>query len=392
MASPSSGLIESTNARLAADPRYQAALQQYRQAVAAAPPKPTVNDLRSNDSSDVAEGETRPEVLAAKQELGKTVAGIVKEYNLPGQPQAWLYDPDRGAVVYEEDHSLRNIGIAFGAIALGGALAGVAGSGAAGGAALPSSTVGLAGSGFGAVPATAGTIGLGGTAAGVGAGVAGGTAATGAGVGAAGTGGTLAATSTAPAVGGFATGTAASGAVPAASAGGSAAGTGGVMGKLGSLGWSNLIGAGTQLGGAYLQSRATGKAAELEAQAQKDALDFLKARDARDYADQAPYRALGANSANSLGHYLGFAPTPEQAPIPAAPGVNVGDPRLGTRQPVTMRYPKTGEVGQVKPQDVAHWQKLGAEIIGSPVAPPSASMPPASRGMTLSDALTHRMA
>lgn len=159
---------------------------------------------------------------------------------------------------------------------------------------------------------------------------------------------------------------------------GIAAGTGGtVAGALGSIGWSNLIGAGTQIGGAAIQAHAAGKASDAEAQSQREALDFLKERDKRDYADQAPYRALGANAANSLGHYLGFpsAPAAQGASVedllaggaktrpPDAPITGVAIPRGSDpkTQLVTM-HDSTGMERQVPSKDVMRLLAMGATL------------------------------
>lgn len=218
--------------------------------------------------------------------------------------------------------------------------------------------------------ATIATMGAAGAFSGAAAGAAGGGA--GAGGAAAGTaaatGGTLAATSTVPVVGSLAAGGVASGAVPAAlAAGGTAAGVGGavasgtaagtaagtggsvantagVIGKLG--GWGSLIGIGSQFAGQYLQNRsnnqaldrqiaASERAAEIEAQSQREALDFAKAAYGREQEQLAPYVGAGGAAVSKLSELMGlgtpppYKPLPVQAPIPAAPGVMVGDPRLG---------------------------------------------------------------
>jgi len=352
------------NARLKADPRYQAAKRAYDAAVAAAPPRPTVNDLRSNDAAEVAEGETRPEIIAAKQSLGKVVNSIVQEYGLPGQPQAWLFDPDKGQVVYEEDHSLRNIGIALGAIALAGAA-----TAAYGGAAVPAATTPAAATGTG----------------------------------------TLAATTTAPTLGALTTGGVASGAVPSALASGGAVVPAAATGGLGSLGWASLAAnVGSQAVGAYLNARANNRATDAEAQANKDALDFTKEVYATERADSAPYRAIGANSVAALGSLMGF-PSAQQAaqaqqgqPLPGAtpthiiPGQNFpsswvpGSPfAAGGAQSAMVTMRKGDEVSQVPQKDVAHWQSLGAEVVSGPT-PTAPVMPRAPQAPTLDNLMGGR--
>ncbi len=193
--------------------------------------------------------------------------------------------------------------------------------------------------------------------------------------GAAGTGagGTLAATTTAPLVGSLAAGGVASGAVPAALAAGSgaaAAGGGAALGAssgLGALGWASLAGnVGSQAVGAYLQN----KGINAEAEGNREALDFTKKVYEQERADSAPYRALGQGSVQTLAQLMGQPQAPQgynpnapqgpnQAPPPAAPGVNVGDPRLGAG--VLMVAP-TGEEKLVPSDQVQHWISKGASV------------------------------
>lgn len=151
-------IVAQANARLQADPRFQAALQQYRQATALIPPAPTILQDRQGEGDD-SSSQARQ---AAKMQFAQQVQPLLQEYQLPGQPQAWLIDPDAGQLVYEEDHSLRNIGIAFGLIALSGGLTSAFGPAAGVPGAVP------AAAGPGAAAATPAVAGPGAAVAGLG--------------------------------------------------------------------------------------------------------------------------------------------------------------------------------------------------------------------------------
>lgn len=139
----------------------------------------------------------------------------------------------------------------------------------------------------------------------------------------------VASQSVAAAGGASAAGAGAAGAAAGTAAGGVAAGTtaaatGGAVAAGSSL-WGyvapSIIGAGAQLGGAYLQSRSNSKAAELEAQGTKAALDWAKEQAALERGDLAPYRALGVQGISKL-QELGGLTSPPGNPVPQAQNPN----------------------------------------------------------------------
>lgn len=144
------------------------------------------------------------------------------------------------------------------------------------------------------------------------------------------------------------------------------------------------------------QADAANRAAELEYQAQQDALRFMRDEAAMMRQDQAPYRALGAGAVNSLAHLTGIpmGGGSPQAPAPQ-PAMGSGMP-TGPTPPFTVRPPAAlpsaadtkraritgapnmaglgahtvqmmapnGEVEAVPMDQVAHFEKLGAKRVG----------------------------
>jgi len=174
---------------------------------------------------------------------------------------------------------------------------------------------------------------------------------------------------------------------------------GGVGKFLGSGLGSTLIGTAGSLIGAGIQSSGISKAAEIEAQFQREALAYEKQRDqylqgleAQRYGEfnqrLQPYMNLGQSAGARMAQILGLDPS-QFAPAQTWPGVTgsetgalqsdmhqrgpatPGGPAQGTAVPrpgmtsqmVTMRGPD-GSTKQVPQTDVSHYTSLGAQVIG----------------------------
>lgn len=190
-------------------------------------------------------------------------------------------------------------------------------------------------------------------------------------------------------------GAAAGGAAAGAGAGGVGIGETGATIGLGSLGakvapivkgaagglWSKLaspfvttaITAGTGLLGTKMKVDADKKAAEIEAQAAKEALDWQKGVYAQRQEQLAPAIGVGRGATLALGDLMGI-PTPAggyHAPPPPGPtpvgsgqtpaaAANASAP--ATPQTVQMRAP-TGQVQPVPVDQVEHYKQLGATVV-----------------------------
>ncbi len=164
-----------------------------------------------------------------------------------------------------------------------------------------------------------------------------------------------------------------------------------------------IAAAGSSIAGAKMASGATKDAAKTQAASADKALAIQKQMYDQTRTDEAPYRQLGAGAVGLLGQGLGlpaqqqtWAPAPATAAQPAAPaaasgggflgglghalgaltppglphlpGTGGGSPQPGQAQTASGYVQMKSPTGQVKPVasgDVAHYQQLGAQIVGN---------------------------
>ncbi len=362
--------IDAVNQYMRATPWYQELIRSFGQ---------TPDNVHLNDQQ-------KQQVIRAAQ-----ANGIIVDEGHNGQ------EVDDSGNFAAKSHALRNTIIVAGIAAATLATLGAAGvfSGAAGAAAgaVPESTLASLGGGVGAAaadvgagalaPAVAGGAGLagveGGAAglssgalAGLGSGAMGATAVPGLAGGVA---------STAAGLGGAAANDAfdAAGTFVGDSTVLNATGGGGIGATLGNIAKSSwfpaAIAAGAGLGGAVIQSNASDKAAQLQADAAKNALDFTKSQAALEQKNFAPYLAAGTGALSKLSYGLGIGDqrdyTPTGGPASITPA---GDPRVSPSspaaqfitnthdQPVQLRAPD-GSVSSVPASQVTHYLQRGATLV-----------------------------
>jgi hypothetical protein len=170
--------------------------------------------------------------------------------------------------------------------------------------------------------------------------------------------------------GGLAAGTVANtapsiGAAVAPSAAGAASG-GGLLG--GGMGyWSLASNVGGNLAGSYMQSRSNNKAAQLQANAAREALDYEKQNHAQMTRDYAPYLQAGQQALPALTDFLAShkPQSAVQQPQGAQPqgGQQFGLSSFAPQSMVTLRAP-SGEMKQVPQSMAQHYIQLGAQPVG----------------------------
>ncbi len=135
-----------------------------------------------------------------------------------------------------------------------------------------------------------------------------------------------------------------------------------------------IVGGATSLIGSKIQADASTDAANIQAQSNKDALDFAKSQAALEQKNFAPYLAAGTGALSKLSYGLGIGnPIDYTATGGPASITPAGDPRVSpsspaaqfidsTRtQPVWMTAP-TGERQQVPANQVQHYIDRGAKL------------------------------
>lgn len=140
------------------------------------------------------------------------------------------------------------------------------------------------------------------------------------------------------------------GAAPTAGAGMAKFGLGSLAHFFNSNGGSNAINAAGQLIGGKMQSGANNHAADLQAKAAQQALDFAKQQYADAVKNYAPFLQASQSAVPQLTDFVNQTRPPQG-----------GYPVNGSM--VTMRAP-TGQMKQVPAQDVPHYEGLGATRMG----------------------------